>query len=194
MTKNEKFIFIMFTWRANKNKTINISPYYIKNIIKLINNNELNKVLNENNITLYFTLHHMLRKYKDEIKPNKFYKLIEQNQIFDCLKKTNLLITDFSSVIFDMIYQKKPYIIFIPDSEDPNIKKEYNQGYYDIINGLKNGSIYFENKFLNITQAIKKVKYYIKNDFLIEPNLYVIEPVVKIKYFYFRTKLFLFII
>ena len=38
MTKNEKFIFIMFTWRANKNKTINISPYYIKNIIKLINN------------------------------------------------------------------------------------------------------------------------------------------------------------
>ena len=113
----------------------------------------------------------MLRKYKDEIKPNKFYKLIEQNQIFDCLKKTNLLITDFSSVIFDMIYQKKPYIIFIPDSEDPNIKKEYNQGYYDIINGLKNGSIYFENKFLNITQAIKKVKYYIKKDFLIEPKL-----------------------
>jgi CDP-glycerol glycerophosphotransferase (TagB/SpsB family) len=135
-------------------------------------NNDLNKALNENNITLYFTLHHMLSKYKDEIKSNKSYKFIEQNQIFDCLTKTNLLITDFSSVIFDMIYQKKPYIIFIPDSEDPNIKKEYNQGYYDIINGLKNGSIFFENKFFNINQTIKKVIYYIKNGFLIEPKLY----------------------
>ena len=35
--------------------------------------------------------------------------------------KSNLLITDFSSVTFDFIYQRKPIIIYIPDSEDLNI-------------------------------------------------------------------------
>ena len=59
----------------------------------------------------------MLSKYKEGMKSNKIY-FIEQNEISDCLTKTNLLISDFSSVIFDMIYQKKPYIIYIPDSED----------------------------------------------------------------------------
>ena len=169
--KNEKSIFIFFTWRLMKDRIVDVSPYYIKNIIKLINNNELNKALKEYNITLYFALHHMLRNYKDEMKSNKLYIFIEQNQISDCLTKANLLITDFSSVIFDMIYQKKPYIMFIPDSEDENIKDLYIQGYYDIINGLKNGSFYFENKYLNVTGAINKVIYYIKNDFLIESSL-----------------------
>ena len=79
-----------------------------------------------------------------------------------------------------MIYQKKPYIIYIPDSEDQDIKNLYIQGYYDIINGLKNGSIinglkngsiYFENKYFNITEAINRIIYYINNDFLIESNL-----------------------
>ena len=112
----------------------------------------------------------MLSKYKEGMKSNKIY-FIEQNEISDCLTKTNLLISDFSSVIFDMIYQKKPYIIYIPDSEDQDIKNLYIQGYYDIINGLKNGSIYFENKFFNIKETINKIIYYINNNFLIDSNL-----------------------
>ena len=170
-SKNEKSIFIMFTWRIMKSNNNNISPYYLKNIINLINNIKLNEALKKNDITLYFTLHHMLINYKEKIKINKLIKFIEQNQIYDCLIKTNLLITDFSSVIFDMIYQRKPYIIFIPDLEDPNIKNNYIQGYYDIINGLKNGSIYFLNKYLKLNQVINKTLFYIKNDFLIDLKL-----------------------
>ena len=168
--KNEKSIFIMFTWRVMKKKNI-ISPYYLKNIIYLINNDKLKEALNKNNITLYFTLHHMIINYKKKIAINKITKFIEQNEISDCLTKTNLLVTDFSSIIFDMIYQRKPYIIFIPDLEDPNIKNIYIQGYYDIMNGLKNGSIDFQNKYLKLTEAINKILSYIKNDFLIDLNL-----------------------
>lgn len=169
-SNRKKSIFILFTWRLMKNITSDVSPYYIRNIIKLINNNELNMALKKKNITFYFSLHHMLSKYKEGMKSNKIY-FIEQNEISDCLTKTNLLISDFSSVIFDMIYQKKPYIIYIPDSEDQDIKNLYIQGYYDIINGLKNGSIYFENKFFNIKETINKIIYYINNNFLIDSNL-----------------------
>ena len=170
-SKVEKSIFILFTWRSKKNKKIQISPYYLKNINNLINNIKLIEALNENNITLYFTLHHMLNNFKNSISKNKLIKIIEQNEISDILTKTNLLITDFSSVIFDMIYQRKPYLIFIPDIEDPKNKENYKQGYYDIINGLKNGSLYFENKYLKLEEAIDKILYYIKNNFTIESKL-----------------------
>ena len=161
----------MFTWRIMKQKSNRISPYYLKNIVSLINNKKLNEALKKKKFTLYFTFHHMINNYKKEIKINKLIKYIEQSQISECLTKSNLLITDFSSVIFDMIYQRKPYIIYIPDLEDPNNKDNYIQGYYDIINGLKNGSIDFENKYLKFEQVINKTLYYINNDFLIDLKL-----------------------
>lgn len=152
-------------------KNYKISSFYINNITELINNKVLNQFIEKYNITLYFSIHHMLKKYKTNIKVNKYIKYINQNQISDCLMKSNLLITDFSSVIFDMIYQNKPYIIYIPDIDDKNIEYIYDQGYYDIINGLKNESIYFENKCFSINETVNKIIYYINNNFNLDSNL-----------------------
>ena len=160
----------MFTWRVSK-KGDNISSFYINNITELINSKVLSQVIEKYNITLYFSIHHMFKKYKSNIKLNKYIKYINQNQISDCLTKCLLLITDFSSVIFDMIYQKKPYIMYIPDINDKNIEYIYEQGYYDIINGLKNESIYFENKCYSVNETVNKIIYYISNNFNLDSNL-----------------------
>ena len=121
---NNNSIFIMFTWRELKiNETI--SSYYIKNIIKLLNKKKLINNLISHNITLYFTLHHKMLSYKEEFKKIENLQYIEENDIAECLSKTNLVVTDYSSIIFDLIYRRKPYIIYIPDSKDPNIKKKY---------------------------------------------------------------------
>ena len=40
-----------------------------------------------------------------------------------------------------------------------------------MINSFKNGTIKFENIYLNINEAINKIIYYINNDFQIEPKL-----------------------
>ena len=148
-------IFIMFTWR-DINEGNNISQYYLKNIIKLINNYSLNIILKENNITLYFCLHHMMEEYKQLFSINKNIKYINQNQIIECLIKSDLIITDFSSVIFDFIIRKKPYIIFIPDSNDLNLKKIYSESYYNKINYLKNGSV-FQNIFIKLNDTVDKI-------------------------------------
>ena len=58
---------------------------------------------------------------------------IKENDIAQCLSKTKLLVTDFSSIIFDMIYREKPYIIFIPDANDPNIKDIYWNRSFEVI-------------------------------------------------------------
>ena len=104
--------------------------------------------MNKNNITLYFGIHQNYFFLKDYISRNyKFAKLIPNEMVSECLMKSSLLVTDFSSVIFDFVYQKKPVIIYIPDYADPLIKNLYWEDYYNLIRSLGNGTIYFENQF-----------------------------------------------
>jgi CDP-glycerol glycerophosphotransferase (TagB/SpsB family) len=163
-------IFIMFTWRDLK-KNKKISSYYFKNILTLIESHKLNDVLKKKKIKLYFSLHHQLKQYNNKLKKNKYFSFIDENQISECLRKINLLITDFSSIIFDIIYRRKPFIIYIPDSSDPNLKNIYKNNYVDIIESLKNETIKFENKYFNVEQVIDKIIYYINNNFKLDLNL-----------------------
>jgi CDP-glycerol glycerophosphotransferase (TagB/SpsB family) len=170
MNKN-KSIFILFTWRCLKKENLNISSMYLNNIRDLVNNIILNKIIRKNNITLYFTLHPNFKKYNRVFKFNKSIKYISHKNISNCLMESNLLITDFSSVIFDIIYQKKPYIMFIPDAEDKNIKYIYQKGYYEIIDSLKNRSLYFENTFFDVNKTLIKIIYYIEHHFKLDDKL-----------------------
>ena len=156
-------IFAMFTWRELK-KDKSISKYYFKNILEIFNNIYLNSILKENNIIIYFSLHHMLEKYKFLFNINKNIKYINQNQILECMNNSDLIITDFSSVIFDFIYRNKPYIIFLPDSKDSDLKNIYTTVYYNKINYLRNGSS-FKNRFFEAKDTINKIIYYINNNF-----------------------------
>ena len=169
--KKDRSIFIMFTWRNLKKIKYKISSIYFNGIIDLINDNILINVLKENNIIIFFCLHPNFKIYKNKIKINKLIKYVENSDISDCLMKSSLIVSDFSSVIFDMIYQGKPYIMFIPDAYDNKIKYIYENGYFEIINSLKNGTIHFENKYFNVNETVNKIIYYIKNNFILEPKL-----------------------
>ena len=153
-------IFVMFTWREIK-KGKNISSFYINNIIDLINNDNLINILKNYNITIYFALHHKLIHFKNEFNINDNIKYIEDKYIAEYLTKTNLIVTDYSSIVFDIIYRKKPYIIFIPDSKDPNIINNYNERTYNIIKNFTNNDFQFKNVFFDINSTIQKTKYYI---------------------------------
>ena len=102
---------------------------------------------------------------------NKYIKYIEQNTISECLSKVNLVITDFSSIIFDLIYRKKPFIIYIPDINETEIESNYKKNYYELINNFKNGIFNFENIYFNINNTIDKIIYYINNDFNLDYNI-----------------------
>jgi hypothetical protein len=179
LNDNSKFktqsILFMFTWRNIKLRK-DISSYYIKNIISLLTNSKLEENLNKNNITLYFTFHrYIIDRYKiqyfEMIQKKKYINYIDQNEISDCLSKTSLVVSDFSSIIFDSMYRRKPFILYIPDANDPNIKDIYWEEYYLLIESMKNGTIYFENKFFEINSVVEKIIYYINNNFNIEKNL-----------------------
>ena len=61
--------------------------------------------------------------------------------------------------------------MFIPDANDPSIKENYIPEYFDIINGLKNNSIPFENKYFEVDEVVDKIIYYIDNNFELEDSL-----------------------
>ena len=80
----------------------------------------MNKVLNKK----YYTVHRKVKKFKKKLKMSKFVKYIIKNDIFECISKKSLVVTDFSSIMLDMICRGKPYVIFIPD---PNVRSIYKK-------------------------------------------------------------------
>ena len=121
------------------------------------------------NIKLFFCYHHSLKEKKNFIiiKKNNI-RTISQNDISKLLKNTSLIITDFSSILFDAIVQKKPLILFIPDGLDPNLMYIYNKEYYETITKIIKGFIYLYEVFIDLNEVVNKTIYYIKNDFVVE--------------------------
>jgi len=69
------------------------------------------------------------------------------------------------------MYRNKPFIMYIPDGNDPQNKEIYKKDYYELIELLKNDTIYFENKFFDINETINKIIYYINNNFILDSKL-----------------------
>ena len=138
----------------------------------LILNKKLNQELNKNNITLYFALHQKIYdNFKYIFEKMKYIKFIEINKIVDYIGISSLFITDFSSIIFDFIYRRKPFIIFIPDYNDTLISDNYKKYYIELIQSIKNGTIEFENKFFDIDSVVNKIIFYLKNNFQLDDKL-----------------------
>lgn len=139
---DEKFILIMPTWRSwlrlkseRKNGIEgNIEKSeYLKKWNELLNDKRLNKYITEKNLKVIFFPHSNFQKYLNLFNVNnKNIKLASKNE-FDVqllLKKCSLLITDYSSVFFDIAYMKKP-IIFYQFDEKQYREYHYQQGWFD---------------------------------------------------------------
>ena len=170
-------ILVMFTYRMTRVAwNLNMSKYYFENITKLIFNERLQKELEENNLTLYFSLHRMVnpgyqKEYKEKLKRNKNINVLPSNALSECLSKTNLVITDFSSILFDLMYRNKPFIIYLPDANDPLIDELYTPDYIELIHRMNNREWEITNICNNVEETVDKIIFYIKNKFVIDNEL-----------------------
>ena len=171
-------ILIMFTWRYTKwwMGYQDLSEMYHANIVNLLEDEELGEALKKKNMTLYFTLHRyvnrrFLKRYNETINKISYLKFLNQNEISECLSKTKLVVSDFSSVIFDLMSRDKPFVIYVPDENDKNINKLYTGDYIRLIQDFRKGKITFANKCESVKQTVAKIIYYINNNFQLEPKL-----------------------
>ena len=175
LKKEERGIFMMFAWR-NLIKECEISTYYFDNITKILDNEDLYDLLEKENVILYFTIHALvINKYRNTYKSlfnnRKHFRFIEQQEIMETIPKCDLIITDFSTLVFDFVYLNRPYVLFIPDLDDPEIEDNYKPEYFEYYEKIRNGKVKLDNFFYTVDDLINKTMYYINNDFVMEDNI-----------------------
>lgn len=168
---NKKQILIMPTWRNylgretnNFTKKINFKETeYYKNWNKLINDKKLIDYIEKKNITILFYPHINMQKFLSEFKSSSSnIKLVDLNtDIQEVLKKSALMITDYSSVFMDFAYMRKPIIYFQFDQKEYR-EKQYTEGYFKY---ERDG---FGAVFIEEQDVAEKIINYAKNDYIPE--------------------------
>lgn len=119
--ESEKSIFIYFTHRRylkNIEESELKNTVYVKTILGLLENPRFKKFVEDNGYTLKIALHHsVLQACGSGLLEG--VTILEDDEIADAKKKSAILITDYSSMCFEMWFQHKPSIFLnIPDGED----------------------------------------------------------------------------
>ena len=127
-------ILVMPTWRSSnypQGDQFYETPFY-QHFQSLLENPRLLKLLEERNLKLIFYPHIELQKELDKFKSPSERIILAGWRDYDVqtlLMRCNLLITDYSSVHFDVGYMEKPIIYYQFDMEDFR-KFSYQEGYF----------------------------------------------------------------
>ena len=123
-SEGSKEILLMPTWRnwlEEVGDDIFKESDYYQNYMKLLTSDRLAKLLEDNDLKLNFYLHPKFRDYIKDFKiDSKRIRLIPfgEEPLNELMMKCRLLITDYSSVCWDVYYQGKPVIFYQFDLED----------------------------------------------------------------------------
>lgn len=132
---NHKQILLMPTWRIWLNQDNFLQSDFWKNYATLLKNRALQRLLQENGMTLIFYPHYEMQPYLKEFEGLDLpacIKLADKKKydVQQLLKESALLITDYSSVFFDFAYMHKPVVFFQFDYDEFH-QKHYQKGYFD---------------------------------------------------------------
>ena len=158
-----KQILIMPSWREELyNQTPNYikKSEYFKHINALVNSEKLIKICKKYDYEVIFKPHPLVYEFIDLFNTNDYIKIDKNTTYQELFEKSDLLITDYSSVAFDFSYMKKP-ILYYQYAKDYNFEEGYfkyeSMGFgeiikteYELINVIED---YLKNK------CVMKEKY-----------------------------------
>jgi CDP-glycerol glycerophosphotransferase (TagB/SpsB family) len=145
--KNSKQILIMPTFRMYVDRNYFEDSEYYQKYSELICSKRFHGLLDKYDYTVVFYPHYEFQSNIASFKKLSVSdRIIIADMIYDVqqlLKESNLLVTDYSSVFFDMMYMNKP-IVFYQFDKDRFIAEHYKSGYlkYEdvgpVVNDLSN--------------------------------------------------------
>lgn len=164
----EKMILIMPTWRPSLlGKVISgterellpdfSDSQYAKAWIGIINNEILREKAREAGYKIVFFPHANIQPYLNEFNVPDDVEILDHafGSIQELFLKASMMITDYSSVAFEMAYLFKPVCYYQFDEEDFFTKGHYNKGYFDYReNGF--GPVYNDEQSV-IDYALKNI-------------------------------------
>lgn len=157
-----KQIFMMPTWRKSlegMSKEEFVTTSFFREYQTFLNSPRLKKVMVENNVRLAFFLHPYFKDYVDLFRIDESY--IDKYGYLDVdmgeeIMKSSMMISDYSSVVWDMYYLEKPVLFYQFDQFD-YLKSEGSYLNYE--------TDLFGDVVFDAGDAIQKVIEYIQNDF-----------------------------
>ena len=143
-TKQKNTIMLSLTWRTSLvseidqktgkrlyNEKFKESKYF-KFLYNLMTDKNIHKVLKEKGYKIRFIPHPNVLGQLQDFPKNEFVEIEENSinyQAEFCSSK--LLITDYSSIVFDYAFLKKPIIYYQEDKEEFYSGQLYEQGYFN---------------------------------------------------------------
>lgn len=134
--RNEKIILLMPTWRhqlSDVSKEEFLNSQYFHQYQAILNSSDIFCLLERFECRLIFYPHYEIQKWIDEFSSTSNRVIIAKFEDYDVqelLKMSDILVTDYSSVFFDMAYMKKETIFFQFDYEEYR-KMHYQVGYFN---------------------------------------------------------------
>ncbi|EAL7816284.1 glycosyltransferase, partial [Campylobacter coli] len=140
---NTKQILVMPTWRVNIVGTaINSGARGLKDDFKeseyfrkwnlLLDSNTLQKLCEKYDYTIVFNPHPNIIPYLKDFNIPSYVKIANHNEsLQELFCNSSLMITDYSSVAFEMAYLNKPVIYYQFDHEEFFSFHTYQKGYFD---------------------------------------------------------------
>lgn len=137
----EKKIFVMPTWRVQLEFLTDeqfLQSEFYQSYRDLVHSDKIKRLLHEKGYTLHFMMHPKFVRYEKYFaSDDENIKVIRQSEVpIDVeLKTSNLVITDYSSIMWDALYYGCPTLLFQFD------QREYLQvqgSYLDFDSDLKN--------------------------------------------------------
>ena len=138
----------MPTWREWLSNVVNdydgldevgmpfIETDYFKKWNSFINNQKLKEIAEKYSLEIIFFPHRNMQKFIENFQTdNKRVKFAKKNEwdIQELLKSCAMLITEYSSVFWDVVYMKKPVVFYQFDTEKFR-RYQYGKGWFDYEN------------------------------------------------------------
>lgn len=137
--KPKKLIFIMLTWRKQlgaltfEDESVNItqSEYFLK-YNSLLQSKKLEQLCMHYDYKVVFNPHPYIKGCLSNFNLPQFISLkLDSQSIQELFCESALMITDYSSVAFEMAYLKKPVLYYQFDEEEFFANHSYQKGYFD---------------------------------------------------------------
>ncbi|GGP15130.1 CDP-glycerol glycerophosphotransferase family protein [Oceanobacillus neutriphilus] len=160
-------IFVMPTWRTwmedMPKEDFKRTDYY-DNYVNFLNSKELEVILEKHNLELVFFLHPKFKQYISEFQLDSDHISLKEFQnikVNEEIMEASLMISDYSSVTWDMFYMKKPVLFYQFDYEK---YEAYEGSYIDMETEL------FGERALSKNELVQLVKEYAENGFELKPH------------------------
>lgn len=181
----EKLILIMPTWRAwiadedrrlrqYEGTTDIAKTNYFLSWNEFLRDERLSLLAKKYGVRFIFFPHRNMQKYMAFFPQSNEYLEVAaagQYDVQELLKRSAMMITDYSSVFFDMIYMRKPVIFYQFDYEKFR-KYQYSEGYFNYKDNPFGKSFETKEEVVDELERIIVNNFEVNNNFLAAHNNY----------------------